>query len=61
MRFDTKPAAIRHRIAGIDPKVEQRELEFGGIDCHRPKIFRDFNRYLDILPQIDGAGVFAVR
>src|SRR5215469_4441230 len=46
-----KPAAIRHRIAGIDPQVEQREFEFGGIDRHRPKVFRDFDSDLDILSQ----------
>ena len=40
-RFDPQRAAARHRVAGIDRKVEDRELELVGIDPRRRQVRPD--------------------
>jgi len=48
---DRQPAAARHGVAGVHRDVEDRELEFGGIDLHRARRARHLDDELDIAAQ----------
>ena len=45
---DRDRPAVRHRVAGIDDQVDQRELQFMNIDGDRPDASPDIDHQLDI-------------
>ena len=50
-RRDRQPAATRHRIAGVQGKVEQRQFELVGIDPDRRYRILEFGDDLNARPQ----------
>src|SRR6266446_1610181 len=47
-RLDPKHPSFRHGVTRIHRDIEQRQIEFGEIDRHRPRLLRDLHSHLDV-------------
>jgi hypothetical protein len=48
---DRQQPARRHRVAGVDRKLDHGLLDLGGVGLHRPKPLAGGDLHLDVLPQ----------
>src|SRR5581483_7013989 len=48
---DAQRAAFRHRVARIEPDIEQRQLELAGVDLDRPESWRNVDDDADVAAQ----------
>ena len=51
--LDRQPAAVGHRVAGVDAQVQQRVFKLVGIDQRGPQPGR--GDHLDVMRRTDGA------